>query len=56
MIVLDTDVLSAIMRSRPDPAIARWLDEQPGESIWTTAITVLERFATKRVAETASRR
>ena len=42
MIILDTNVLSALMRDRPDPAVIAWLDEQPAESIWTTAITVLE--------------
>lgn len=42
MIVLDTNVLSALMRREPDPAVVAWLDEQPGESIWTTAITVFE--------------
>ena len=42
MIVLDTNVLSALMRCEPDPAVVAWLDGQPGESIWTTAITVFE--------------
>jgi predicted nucleic acid-binding protein len=42
VIVLDTNVLSALMRREPDPAVVAWLDEQPGESIWTTAITVFE--------------
>jgi toxin FitB len=42
MIILDTDVLSALMRRPPDPAVVAWLDEQPGESIWTTEITVFE--------------
>ena len=42
MIVLDTNVLSALMRREPDPAVVAWLDQQPGESIWTTAITVFE--------------
>ena len=42
MIILDTNVLSALMRDRPDPAVVEWLDDQPAESIWTTAITVLE--------------
>ncbi len=42
MIVLDTNVLSALMRREPDPAVVAWLDGQPGESIWTTAITVFE--------------
>jgi predicted nucleic acid-binding protein len=35
-------VLSALMRDRPDPAVISWLDEQPAESSWITAITVLE--------------
>ena len=42
MIILDTNVLSALMRDRPDPAVVDWLDAQPAESVWTTSITVLE--------------
>jgi predicted nucleic acid-binding protein len=42
VIILDTNVLSALMRDRPDAAVISWLDEQPAESVWTTAITVLE--------------
>ena len=42
MILLDTNVLSALMRDPPDPAVVRWLDQQPAESIWTTSITVFE--------------
>ena len=42
MIVLDTNVLSALMRDTPDPTVAQWLDGQPAESIWTTSITVFE--------------
>jgi toxin FitB len=42
VIILDTNVLSALMRDRPDADIITWLDDQPAESIWTTAITVLE--------------
>jgi hypothetical protein len=42
VIILDTNVLSALMRDKPDPAVISWLDEQPAESIWTTSITVLE--------------
>lgn len=42
MIILDTNVLSALMRDRPDANVVAWLDEQPAESIWTTAVTVLE--------------
>lgn len=42
MIVLDTNVLSALMRREADPAAVAWLDLQPSESIWTTAVTVFE--------------
>lgn len=57
MIILDTDVLSALMRGRPDPAVVAWLDEQPGESIWTTAITVFEiRFGLALLAPGLRRR
>lgn len=42
MILLDTNVLSALMRRETDPVVVAWLDAQPPESIWTTAITVFE--------------
>jgi predicted nucleic acid-binding protein len=42
MILLDTNVLSAIMRPNPDRAVIGWLDGQPRNSVWTTSITVLE--------------
>jgi len=42
MIVLDTNVLSALMRTEPEEIVVRWLDAQPAESIWTTAVTVFE--------------
>lgn len=42
MIVLDTNVLSALMRKQPDAAVVVWLDRQPAESVWVTSITVFE--------------
>lgn len=42
MILLDTNVLSALMRSQPDVPVVDWLDTQPSESVWTTAVTVFE--------------
>jgi hypothetical protein len=42
VILLDTNVLSAVMRREPEPRVVRWLDSQPPESIWTTSITVFE--------------
>ena len=42
MIILDTNVLSALMQESPEPRVVRWLDDQPRTSIWTTSVTVLE--------------
>ncbi|MDA8343132.1 MAG: type II toxin-antitoxin system VapC family toxin [Actinomycetota bacterium] len=42
MILLDTNVLSALMRSEPETVVVDWLDAQPSESIWTTSVTVFE--------------
>ena len=42
MIVLDTNVISAFMQREVNPVVVSWLNRQPAESIWTTAITVLE--------------
>jgi predicted nucleic acid-binding protein len=42
MILLDTNVLSALMQHEADPAVVGWLDGQPAESIWTTSVTVFE--------------
>ncbi len=42
MIILDTNVVSAMMRRDTDMKIRDWLDNQPPESIWVTAITVFE--------------
>ena len=42
MIILDTNVVSAVMQRTPEPKVVAWLDRQPAESLWTTAITVFE--------------
>jgi predicted nucleic acid-binding protein len=42
MIILDTNVISAVMHESPDPKVVAWLDRQPRISIWTTSVTVLE--------------
>ena len=42
MIILDTNVLSALMRAAPESAVVDWLDRQPAESIWITSITLFE--------------
>jgi len=42
VIILDTNVLSALMRRTPEAAVVAWLDRQPAESIWITSITLFE--------------
>jgi toxin FitB len=42
MIILDTNVFSALMRNPADQAVVQWLDQQPRLSVWTTSITILE--------------
>ena len=42
MILVDTNVLSAMMRAAVEPAVERWFDAQPPESVWTTTITIFE--------------
>jgi toxin FitB len=42
MILVDTNVLSAMMRVADEPAVERWFDAQPPESMWTTTITIFE--------------
>jgi predicted nucleic acid-binding protein len=42
VIILDTNILSALMRDAPDRSVASWMDRQPQSSIWTNSITILE--------------
>jgi hypothetical protein len=57
VIVLDTNVVSALMRREPDRAVIEWLDGVPAESVWTTAITVFEvRFGLALLVASRRRR
>ena len=57
MIVLDTNVLSALMQSTPDPGITAWLDELPIADVWTTTIALFEiRFGIEILADGRRRR
>lgn len=42
MIILDTNVLSELVRQPPDPQVLDWLDQQPRTSIWITSVTIFE--------------
>jgi len=42
MMVLDTNVISALMQPAMNPEVVSWLDRQVSSTIWITAISVLE--------------
>jgi toxin FitB len=42
MLIVDTNVLSALMREPQNTDVQAWLDQQPRRSIWTTTVTVME--------------
>ena len=42
MILLDTNVLSELMRPIPDPNVVRWLDAWPEWEVWISAVTIAE--------------
>lgn len=44
MIVLDTKVISELMRSQPDPAVFEWVARQPRDTLSTTNINEAEIF------------
>jgi len=50
VIILDTNVLSELMRDAPNPAVLIWLDRQPSRSVWLTCISLMEiRFGLFRM-------
>ena len=42
MILLDTNVLSELMRPSPNPAVVQWLDSRPDAEIWICSVTMAE--------------
>jgi len=44
MIILDTNVLSELMRPQPSPRVAAWVAEQPAAELFTTSITEAEIY------------
>src|SRR3546814_16985905 len=44
MIVLDTNVISELMRREPDPRVVEWIAEQPMAGVFTTTLTQAEIF------------
>jgi predicted nucleic acid-binding protein len=42
VIIIDTNVISALMSEVPERIVVEWLDRQAAESIWITTITLFE--------------
>jgi hypothetical protein len=42
VIILDTNVLSELMRSSPNPDVVQWMTSQPRPSLFTTTVTMAE--------------
>jgi predicted nucleic acid-binding protein len=42
MMLLDTNVLSELMRPAPNPRVVHWVSSQPARALFTTAITHAE--------------
>src|SRR5690349_15707311 len=52
MIVVDTNVTSELMRPAPSERVRDWLQRQPAEDMYTSAITVAEiRYGIERLPE-----
>jgi len=56
MIVLDTNVLSEVLRANPEPRVVEWLNDQPRTSVFTTTITRGEILYGIRVMPAGKRR
>ena len=50
MIVLDTNVISELMRREPDPRVMAWIAEQPMAGVFTTTLTQAEIAAIVAIA------
>jgi predicted nucleic acid-binding protein len=42
MIILDTNVVSELIKHQPDPPVRAWANAQPRRALLTTSITVME--------------
>ena len=42
MIVLDTNVVSELVRPTPNPQVLRWLDNRPPDTLWLCSVVAAE--------------
>ena len=54
--LLDTNVVSELRKTRPDPGVKAWSDAQPADSLFLSTVTLAEiRYGIERQADTAFR-
>jgi|ERR1035437_1875557 predicted nucleic acid-binding protein len=56
MIILDTNVLSELMRPKPSAQVVMWTERQPVAEVFTTSITEAEIFYGLELLPTGKRR
>jgi predicted nucleic acid-binding protein len=54
--LLDTNVLSELLRAAPEPAVLAWFAEQPAETLFVSAVTQAEMMLGARLLPTGKRR
>ncbi|MFN9279315.1 MAG: PIN domain-containing protein, partial [Betaproteobacteria bacterium] len=56
MILLDTNVVSEPLRPKPSPAVEAWINAQPLETLFLSAVTVAELRAGMALLPAGKRR
>lgn len=52
MIILDTNVLSELMRSKPNQFVLQWIGQHKAENLYITALTQAETCLNKTIVNT----
>ena len=56
MIILDTNVVSALMRPKPEPVVEEWLNGQSRADLWMNSVSLFELQFGLLTMESVSRR
>ena len=54
--LLDTNVVSELLRATPEPAVLRWFAQQPPETLFVSAVTQAEMMLGARLLPAGKRR
>ena len=55
-VLLDTNVLSELLRAQPDSAVLTWVAAQPANSLFVSAVTQAEMLLGARLLQAGKRR